>query len=461
MLTFTATSGEALYRQTVFSLLSALEGSTRRAYLDTAADPAPTIGLGFNLRYNLEPVLKAMLGAGWDPSLQARLKAVVEKSYGRGETALLNSRLDAVMAEWNATRDPGVPRTFGFSSDAQIGKVLVAIAPLYEAMIDRWLAGIPQSTERAVLFSLAWNGPSLLGPKLKAAILAGDRAEAWYEIRYNSNGRGHDGIANRRYVEAERFKLFALDNTASETEALDAARMFTLHRQKVLAYEEAHDPEAASRLKGVESVDGIYRELAPAITRLKAAYGIPEAMALEEVLIVSGSSRSLSGDDGTFDFAGNDADLLIGSARADTLSGNRGNDALVGLAGNDRLIGGAGADFLVGGAGADVFVFRSAAEIGKRVGARDTIADFEHGRDRIDLSAIDANGKAPGQPDFTLLSAKGTAFGGKAGELRWYHASEKGKPVTVVEGDIDGDGRADFSLALAGRLLLDRGDFIL
>jgi len=454
MLKFTAMSGTA-YRQTVFSMLTLLEGSTRRAYLDTAASPAPTIGIGFNLRYNLEPVLKAMLGTDWNAGLQAKLKTVVDKSYGRGETALLNARLDKVMAEHG-----GVQKTFGFSSNAQISKALVAIAPGYEAVVDRWIAKIPQSTERAVLFSLAWNGPSLLGPKLKAAVLSGDRAEAWYEIRYNSNGSGHDGIANRRYVEAEHFKLFA-GKSATKAEALDAGLMYTAHRQKILAYEKAHDPDAAGRIKGMAEIDAIAREIAPAITRLKAAYGIAKAMKLEELQIASAATRNLSGDGTAWDSTKNDADLLIGSAHANTLKGGRGNDALLGLggrdklygnAGNDRLDGGKGADLLSGGAGADVFVFRSAADIGNRAGARDRITDFQHGRDKIDLSAVD---------DLTFLAARGKAFTGHAGDLRWSHATEKGKPVTLVQGDLDGDRKADFTLELAGKLTLTKGDFIL
>lgn len=465
MLKFTGLSTSA-YRKTGFDLLLALEGSTRRAYLDTAADPAPTIGIGFNLRYNLEPVLKAIAGSSWSTALQAKLKAVIDQSYSRGETALLNGRLDKVMADWNATRDPAVPKTFAFSSDAEIQAALTALSPRYERAIDTWLAGIPNSTERAVLFSMAYNAPSLLGPKLKAAILAGDRAEAWYEIRYNSNGSGHAGIANRRYVEAEQFKLFASEGTATTAEALDAGRMYAAHREKILSYEGRFDADTAGRIKGFSGIGAIFEEYAPAIVRLKAAYGIAKGMALEELQVASATLRNLSGDGTAHDTASNDADLLVGSSHANTLSGGRGNDALVGLAGNDRLDGGAGndwlsggtgADRLTGGAGADTFVFRSAADIG--LATRDRIADFEPGRDRIDLSAIDANGSEAGH-SFTLL-ARGKAFTGDSGELRWYTTTAKGKAVTIVEGDIDGDKTADFRLDLDGKLALSKGDFLL
>ena len=47
MLTFSRLSNAA-YRKAGFDLLLTLEGSTKRAYLDTAANPAPTIGIGFN-----------------------------------------------------------------------------------------------------------------------------------------------------------------------------------------------------------------------------------------------------------------------------------------------------------------------------------------------------------------------------------------------------------------------------
>ncbi len=63
-------------------------------------------------------------------------------------------------------------------------------------------------------------------------------------------------------------------------------------------------------------------------------------------------------------------DRLIGRSGADTLSGGGGDDFL-----HD----GAGADRMVGGAGGDVFVLCADT-------STDTIADFENGIDRIDLS---------------------------------------------------------------------------
>jgi serralysin len=76
------------------------------------------------------------------------------------------------------------------------------------------------------------------------------------------------------------------------------------------------------------------------------------------------------------------ADVLHGNAGADRLSGGTGNDTLFGGSGRDFLDGGAGNDRLVGGTDNDTFHF--ADHFG-----RDTISDFSHGHDVIE---IDING---------------------------------------------------------------------
>ncbi|WP_438974991.1 calcium-binding protein, partial [Roseicyclus sp.] len=70
---------------------------------------------------------------------------------------------------------------------------------------------------------------------------------------------------------------------------------------------------------------------------------------------------------------------LIGSGMDDILIGGSGNDRITGGQGTDIIEDGAGNDTLTGGAGADRFILRAD-------GVRDTITDFEPGRDRLDLS---------------------------------------------------------------------------
>ena len=74
-------------------------------------------------------------------------------------------------------------------------------------------------------------------------------------------------------------------------------------------------------------------------------------------------------------------DALAGGEDDDDLFGGAGDDVLVGGNGDDWLAGGEGDDMLTGGAGADVFVFEP------HHGA-DTITDFMHGEDLIDLMEI-------------------------------------------------------------------------
>lgn len=88
-----------------------------------------------------------------------------------------------------------------------------------------------------------------------------------------------------------------------------------------------------------------------------------------------------AGDD-TLNGGAND-DSLVGGGGNDALSGDAGNDKLSGGAGDDILAGGAGKDSLYGGDGADMFVFKPT----DNKSGSDVIADFELGRDRIDVSA--------------------------------------------------------------------------
>jgi Ca2+-binding RTX toxin-like protein len=161
--------------------------------------------------------------------------------------------------------------------------------------------------------------------------------------------------------------------------------------------------------------------------------------------------------------AGNAADNeLTGKAGYDRLLGYDGSDTLDGGGGNDVLTGGLGRDFMTGGTGFDRFGFDSIEEIGQGA-TRDVIRDFQHGADVMDLFTIDANGSEAGNTSFRFLAQEGAAFTGVAGQLHWFQQNVAGaaNDKTIVEGDIDGDRRADFQIQLTGLKTLTAVDFIL
>lgn len=79
------------------------------------------------------------------------------------------------------------------------------------------------------------------------------------------------------------------------------------------------------------------------------------------------------------------------------------------------------------------------------------ITDFVSGTDTIELTLIDADADTAEDDAFSFI---GTAeFSSAAGELRFFGS--------VVEGDVNGDGIADFQIVLLGAPELVATDFLL
>ena len=154
-------------------------------------------------------------------------------------------------------------------------------------------------------------------------------------------------------------------------------------------------------------------------------------------------------------------DSCTGGDGDDLLYGLAGRDTLDGGAGFDVLIGGLGKDFLTGGADGDVFEFDRLNETGRTAATRDVITDFNRHCDVIYLYTIDAVAGKQGDQSFTFIGRQ--AFHHVAGELHSlrYNPAGTAHDVTIVEGDTNGDGRADFQIELKGLLALTKADFIL
>ncbi|HYG47844.1 MAG TPA: calcium-binding protein [Allosphingosinicella sp.] len=165
---------------------------------------------------------------------------------------------------------------------------------------------------------------------------------------------------------------------------------------------------------------------------------------------------------GSFTGTGNGLDNIIyGGGFDDVLSGAGGNDELRGSGGNDTLDGGAGNDLLIGSSGADIHTGGADNDTfridywssGTGVDA-DRITDFASG-DLVDVSGWDADFNTAGNQAFTFVG--GAAFTGTAGELRTYFDGVD----TWAQGDITGDGIADFEIRFDGAVALAASDFVL
>jgi GH24 family phage-related lysozyme (muramidase) len=120
----------------------------------------------------------------------------------------------------------------------------------YEPKVPQSL--IADSKERAAVVSAVYNLGGLAAmPSMKAALEADNRAEAWYELRYNTNAGASrsKGLAIRRYRESDLFGLYD-DGTMSaeekDAEAKETLRMYTKHRTKIDAEEKEFPPTVSS-----------------------------------------------------------------------------------------------------------------------------------------------------------------------------------------------------------------------
>lgn len=215
------------------------------------------------------------------------------------------------------------------------------------------------------------------------------------------------------------------------------------------------------------------------------------------VIVINLDSKSHGAEFGFIDFAANTAsgaeigtdivkgmdnvigsnqtEMVFGTATSNALNGSGGSDYLFGLGGSDFIQGGSGSDVIAGGAGADVlfgsgssagdgifdvFLYHSIADSGVTSATRDVIYDFEDGLDRIHLSAIDTDTAMSGVQAFHFIGMNVNWDNSGKGQLRSYWTAIG----HIIEGDVNGDKKADFSIAIIDTdhsIAFDGSDFIL
>jgi Ca2+-binding RTX toxin-like protein len=139
----------------------------------------------------------------------------------------------------------------------------------------------------------------------------------------------------------------------------------------------------------------------------------------------------------------------------ENLEGDTGNDTLIGDNGANVIGGGPGNDLLTGNGGADTFFYTPivvAATLD--LGGHDTITDFLHGTDKINVAAIDSNTGLIGNQAFIWGGVAPTAHGA------WY--TDDGVNTTVHFDTNGSTAIDDLTVTLNGTALgLGIGDFIL
>jgi len=175
-----------------------------------------------------------------------------------------------------------------------------------------------------------------------------------------------------------------------------------------------------------------------------------------DLLLGNGGRDIVRGGNGSDTLkGGSNNDKLFGDRGGDKLVGGKGNDSLKGGKGGDDLIGGAGKDTQNGGSGGDRFIFTALSDSKVKASGRDKILDFKHGQnDQIDLKAIDAK-TGGGNNAFTFIGKHD--FHNTKGELHYKAVNGN----AIVEGDVNGDGKADFAIFVKHVTHLVADDFVL
>ncbi len=279
------------------------------------------------------------------------------------------------------------------------------------------------SQEMLALTHMSYNSPSTIGPNLTNALNDGNRAKAWYEIRYNTNPDSpvQDGLAKRRYLESEIIGL--RDGSANQMEmdeAMNIYQTFTNHREHILAYEDrfsiqvnkANNDYDFNQIEVIDRVQNLKDSLEPAYEKIQSIY--------------------LNNSTDTVDYR----DIQMGNIQQNTLTGTQRNqfelgegdhqsELLIGQSGNDTLHGKGGNDVLVGGDGVDTYQFSGTF-------GQDRVIDTDG---QIDIDGFHLQGSAQYQPNTQNYHLTVQNQAGETAEFRIEQINQDVQISRVSEGD--------------------------
>jgi GH24 family phage-related lysozyme (muramidase) len=186
------------------------------AGVQDVGDGLATIGWGYTLNNHENMPIWRRAGIELTPEQTAVLEHVDRAPEGR-KTAI-GLTFDKVLTETESDR------------------LLRASIQAYEAPAVE--AGMPLSDERVAVVSVTYNrGPGVMrSHEVMGAIRDGDRAEAWYQLRYNCWGSkvsAENGLRKRRFAEAEIFGLYDDPEAVSVEEAAAVYAMYREHHAEI------------------------------------------------------------------------------------------------------------------------------------------------------------------------------------------------------------------------------------
>lgn len=345
----------ATYDSIRFTFISSAEGYTSTVDNDGAG--YPSIGIGFKLKDDnvRNWVLQEVTGNNVPAGLDTDIRNIVAAGWIAGSGGTVD-QINAKMAAAHIS-NANVPTTLTVST-TQANTIYQNIVGTYEGRVNAKISGVDQSYERAALVSLTYNNADLIGPNLQKAIKEGNRAEAWYEIRYQSNSPNQaqnilEGIAKRRYYESEMFSLYKDIHHVTDKEARDVYAMYERHQEynannRILNYDNAYSKMIDTNVDIHGNPVNANHDYNKSILQAGEVQTLSESMSYAHDYLVNKYSHGQAIDHIFVDYIPE--------------GGNSETNTFSGTSGNDLILGGSGINILSGGNGDDIFVIDPGAD---------------------------------------------------------------------------------------------------
>jgi Ca2+-binding RTX toxin-like protein len=330
------------------------------------------IGYGYDLFQNATTALADLAAVGATipnpAALTTALGALAANSQSKAQIAAVNAAVSlpneataAALLQISVNR---LDRTFTTFLSGN-GLPNLSNTNMRVALFDMWYQSNSYFMTRATPTT-----PSI-PTRLTNDLIAGNRAEAWYEIRYGSAAhKDGPGVIWRRYMDAQLFGLFEDPQNPTPPEVLAAYEMLTAHRNTILVYEAQSgvDPHANSqsptgtKIGAANDTYGVTGS-ANQVQTLLQVFGPAETAYLATLRQEESSDPIALAALGSLQIAGlNPVDVFVSQNVAQTLDASSslarlsvGAPALlVGMASGQTLIGAGANELLIGDSDAQV-----------------------------------------------------------------------------------------------------------